>query len=102
MPKAMKICKVCGKEYEACHTPNPGIFRWRDVACSPECAQKYIYEVMVARGEIEKPEAEATNAEAATTATAEAEPNANADNAADAYVSTAVAQTSRQSKSKKK
>ena len=52
MAKVMKICKACGKEYEACHTPNPGVFRWRDIACSPECAEKYIHDVMVARGEI--------------------------------------------------
>ena len=52
MPKVMKVCKNCGKEYEACHTPNPGIFRWRDVACSPECAQAYFHAVAVARGEI--------------------------------------------------
>ena len=57
MPKVMKICKACGKEYEACHTPNPGIFRWRDVACCIECAEKYIHDVEVARGNIveEKP-----------------------------------------------
>ena len=52
MAKTMLICKACGKEYEACRTPNPGIFRWRDVACSLECAQKYIHDVQVARGEI--------------------------------------------------
>lgn len=52
MPRTTKFCKVCGKEYEACRTPNPGIFRWRDVACSMECAQKYLHDVMVARGEI--------------------------------------------------
>ena len=52
MPKVMKICKACGKEYEACRTPNPGVFRWRDIACSPECAEKYIHDVQVARGEI--------------------------------------------------
>lgn len=52
MAKTMLICKACGKEYEACRTPNPGIFRWRDVACSEECARKYIYEVQLARGEI--------------------------------------------------
>ena len=52
MPKVMKICKACGKEYEACHTPSYGAFRWRDVACSIECAEKYIHDVQVARGEI--------------------------------------------------
>ena len=52
MPKVTKICKTCGKEYEACHTPNPGIFRWRDVACSPECAAEYFRAVEIARGNI--------------------------------------------------
>lgn len=34
---------MCGKSYEACRTPNPnGVFRWREVACSYECAQQYI------------------------------------------------------------
>lgn len=57
MPKVMKVCKACGKEYEACHTPNPGVFRWRDFACSYECAMKYIHDVEVARGNIvEEPE----------------------------------------------
>lgn len=58
MPKVTRICKACGKEYEACRTPNWGVFRWRDVACSIECAEKYFHDVMVARGEIEdeKPE----------------------------------------------
>jgi len=38
-----KKCKTCGKLYEACRTPNPhGVFRWRDVACSVECAEKYL------------------------------------------------------------
>ena len=32
---ATRICKVCGKEYEYCHTQRtvPGIFRYQDVAC---------------------------------------------------------------------
>lgn len=43
MAKAIRVCKTCGKKYEACRTPNPtGVFRWRDVACSIECAQKYL------------------------------------------------------------
>ena len=64
MAKTMLICKACGKEYEACRTPNPGIFRWRDIACSEECARKYIHDVMVARGEItEEPAASPVEAE---------------------------------------
>jgi len=66
MAKTMLICKACGKEYEACRTPNPGIFRWRDVACSEECARKYIHDVMVARGEItEEPAASPVETEVA-------------------------------------
>lgn len=64
MAKTTLICKACGKEYEACRTPNPGIFRWRDIACSEECARKYIFEVQLARGEItEEPAAEPVQAE---------------------------------------
>lgn len=54
MPKEMRICKTCGKEYEACHTPNRGVFRWRDIACSYECALKYIEAVEKARGNAEE------------------------------------------------
>lgn len=52
MPKVMKTCKVCGKEYEACRTPNPGVWRWRDVACCYEHGLQYLHDVQVARGEI--------------------------------------------------
>ena len=46
----MKECRVCGKKYIACHTPNVhNIFRWRDVACSPECGAKYLEMVASAR-----------------------------------------------------
>jgi len=58
MPKAMKICKVCGREYEACHTPNPGVWRWRDVACCYEHGLQYLHDVQVARGEIVEEKAE--------------------------------------------
>lgn len=49
MPKVMRVCKVCGKSYEACHTPNWGVFRWRDIACSYECASEYFRMVEEAR-----------------------------------------------------
>ena len=36
-------CRVCGKEYETCHTENiSNVFRWQDVACSPECGAEYL------------------------------------------------------------
>ena len=52
MAKATKKCRVCGKEYEYCHTVRrvPGIFRWQDVACSPECGSIYLQRVMESRG----------------------------------------------------
>lgn len=53
MPKATKICKVCGKEYEYCHTERrvAGIFRWQDVACSPECGSIYLAKIRASRAE---------------------------------------------------
>jgi len=51
-----RICKTCGKEYEACphirELNNP--YRWQDVACSPECGAKYFAEVLRARGQFEE------------------------------------------------
>jgi len=53
MAKGIKVCKVCGKEYEACHTLRPNLnseFRWQDVACCPEHGAAYLAQVMEARG----------------------------------------------------
>lgn len=74
MPRVTKVCKACGKVYEACRTPNPGVFRWRDIACSIECAEKYIHDVMVARGEIKEDDPADTSAPRATEATQDADP----------------------------
>lgn len=53
MPNGTRICKVCGKEYEYCHTVRPsGVFRYQDVACCPEHGATYLREVQIARGEI--------------------------------------------------
>lgn len=51
MATAMKECKVCGRKYEYCHTAKriAGIFRWQDVACSPEHGSIYLAEVVAAR-----------------------------------------------------
>ena len=61
MAKGIKICRVCGKEYEACHTLRPNLnseFRWQDVACCPEHGTEYLRQVMIARGQLqEEPEA---------------------------------------------
>lgn len=44
MASAVKKCRVCGKEYEACRSANriAGVFRWQEVACSPECGAEYL------------------------------------------------------------
>lgn len=44
MATATLKCRVCGKEYEACHSAKrvDGVFRWKDVACSPECGAAYL------------------------------------------------------------
>jgi len=51
MPKAIKKCRVCGKEYEACRTAsqNIGVFRWQEVACSPECGTVYLARINESR-----------------------------------------------------
>ena len=61
MASVIKICKVCGKEYEYCHTNRPaGLFRYQDVACSPECGAEYFRRVAIARGELPAEAAEVT------------------------------------------
>lgn len=51
MAAAVKTCRVCGKNYEACRTmSNPaGVFRWQEVACSPVCGAEYLRRVTEAR-----------------------------------------------------
>ena len=55
MATATKKCKVCGNEYEYCHTVRrvAGVFRWQDVACCPEHGVIYLEKVRKSR-EIEK------------------------------------------------
>lgn len=49
--KVQKPCKVCGKLYTPCADceNNKGVFHWRTVACSQECASKYFDMVISAR-----------------------------------------------------
>lgn len=51
MTKAMKKCKVCGADYEYCHTVRStiDIFRWQDVACCPEHGSEYFAKVLESR-----------------------------------------------------
>lgn len=54
MPKGIKKCKICGREYEYCRTmvPNTNMFRWQDVACCAEHGAEYLRLVLEARGEL--------------------------------------------------
>lgn len=54
MAIGIKICKICGKEYEACHTLRPNLnseFRWNEVACCPEHGAEYLRQIMESRGQ---------------------------------------------------
>lgn len=51
MATATMKCRVCGKEYKSCHTLKriEGVFRWQEVACSPECGSVYLAEIEASR-----------------------------------------------------
>lgn len=50
MANTTKICRVCGKKYNACRTlSNTGVFRWQDVSCSPECGNIYLAKIIASR-----------------------------------------------------
>lgn len=53
MATGTRICKVCGREYEYCHTARrvTDVFRYQDVACCPEHGQTYLAKVLAARGQ---------------------------------------------------
>lgn len=51
MATATKKCKVCGIDYEYCHTNRrvAGVFRWQDVACCPEHGSIYLARIEASR-----------------------------------------------------
>lgn len=53
---SMKQCRVCGKNYDPCHTPGLqiGVFRWREVSCSPECGAIYLRQIEESRNPSKK------------------------------------------------
>lgn len=53
MAKAIKKCKICGAEYEYCHSftnSSDNVYRWQDVACSPKCGNIYFARILRSRG----------------------------------------------------
>lgn len=51
MAAALLKCRVCGKEYEGCRTAKKvdGVFRWKEVACTPECGAIYLDRIRKSR-----------------------------------------------------
>ena len=49
--KVQKPCKTCGKMFTPCADceNDKKMFRWKKVACSPECAKKYFAKIEVSR-----------------------------------------------------
>lgn len=54
--KKMIPCRVCGKLFEPCVTcqTHNDMFRWRNFACSRECAEKYISETIAYRNSLKQ------------------------------------------------
>lgn len=49
-------CRVCDKLFEPCSycQSHEDVFRWRNFACSRECAKKYINETIAYRNSLKK------------------------------------------------
>jgi len=54
--KKMIPCRVCNKLFEPCATcqAHNDMFRWRNFACSRECAEKYIGETIAYRNSLKE------------------------------------------------
>lgn len=54
--KKMLPCRVCGKFFEPCATcqTHNNMFRWRNFACSKECAKKYISDTIAYRNSLKE------------------------------------------------
>lgn len=54
--KKMIPCRICGKLFEPCATcqAHNDMFRWRNFACSRECAEKYISETIAYRNSLKQ------------------------------------------------
>lgn len=54
--KKMIPCRVCGKSFEPCVICQAynDMFRWRNFACSRECAEKYIAATIAYRASLKK------------------------------------------------
>lgn len=56
---ATKVCKVCGKEYEYCHTfRRDTVFRWQDVACCVDHGSQYFERIAAVRNKAKETKVE--------------------------------------------
>lgn len=66
MSEKKKIhCRVCGKLFEPCATcqSDNSMFRWRNFACSKQCAEQYISETIAYRESLKQPKNDDTNSD---------------------------------------
>lgn len=51
-------CRTCGKEFVPCRSARlqDSVFRWREVACSPECGAIYLQKINESRNPAPKKE----------------------------------------------
>lgn len=56
-------CRVCGKLFEPCATcqSDNSMFRWRNFACSRECAEKYISKTIAYRESLKQSKSNGTS-----------------------------------------
>ncbi len=49
--KIQKPCRICGKMFTPCADceTDKTMFRWKRVACSPECAREYFAKILASR-----------------------------------------------------
>lgn len=54
-------CRVCGKPYKVCYScesNKSGAYNWRRVACSPECGDIYLQQIIESRKPVEEKKAQ--------------------------------------------
>lgn len=74
MSEKKKIpCRVCGKLFEPCSycQSHADVFRWRNFACSRECAIKYVNDTIAYRKSIKNKKTSDKNEKIVTKITAE-------------------------------
>lgn len=103
MATAKRICKVCGNEYDYCRSfsPSADIFRWNDVACSPEHAAIYFARVEASRKAQDKTPVVEVKSEPEAVQRASAQTNEQETTVVSEKVSTKTSKAKKRAKSSK-